>query len=590
MYNISMMKLYRNHWGIVVLLGLSIFAIPPFFHSGFFTMHDDTQVARVYEMGKALKDGQFPVRIVQDLGYGFGYPIFNFYSPLPYYVGGALALIGIDALIATKITFVLAIVLSGVSMYIFIKSFFGELAAFVASVFYVYFPYHAVNIYVRGDLDELFAYALLPLALLGLFKIYINISREDFFSGNLRWMILFSLSLALIIISHNLTFFMISLFLILFILISFIFSKYRFRILYIYSVCLFLAFALSAFYALPAVFEIGYTNVKSQIGGGAHFADHFVCLPQLWDSPWGFGGSTKGCIDGISFRLGKIHVLLTVASFLFLGYISLKRKARMYLLIIYTSFVFLAFSIFMLLPISEFLWKTIPFSAFLQYPWRFLNFVGLFMSMVIGAAVFYGKSTYKNGKVFSFVIFLGVVSMVIFQMKLFKPQLFLARNSTFYTNISYLRWEMSKISDEYMPEYFAKPKTKEKVASEPLQIIYGNGEIKNVYAKTGYIRADIISGKDTFFRLNIAYFPAWRLRLDNKPLNFTLLSSALYFNPPPGRHHLEAKFITTQVELFSNIVSLLGGVLFVMLLLRSGLLGRTHHNNPRIPIKKAKHI
>ena len=34
-----------------------------------FPIHDDTQVARVYEMGKALSDSMFPVRWVEDLGF-----------------------------------------------------------------------------------------------------------------------------------------------------------------------------------------------------------------------------------------------------------------------------------------------------------------------------------------------------------------------------------------------------------------------------------------------------------------------------------------------------------------------------------------
>src|SRR5437870_2917084 len=105
------MNLLRSYWGLIAVLTLSIFSIFPLFHSGFFPMHDDTQVARVYEMGKALHDGMFPVRWVQDLGYGYGYPIFNFYSPLPYYIGGFLNLFGLDALLATKMTFIIGILL-----------------------------------------------------------------------------------------------------------------------------------------------------------------------------------------------------------------------------------------------------------------------------------------------------------------------------------------------------------------------------------------------------------------------------------------------------------------------------------------------
>ena len=45
-------------------------------------MHDVQQVARLQQMDKSLKAGQFPVRWVEDLGFGYGYPVFNFYPHL----------------------------------------------------------------------------------------------------------------------------------------------------------------------------------------------------------------------------------------------------------------------------------------------------------------------------------------------------------------------------------------------------------------------------------------------------------------------------------------------------------------------------
>ncbi|MBI2034661.1 MAG: hypothetical protein HYT11_02915, partial [Candidatus Levybacteria bacterium] len=94
--------LLKKNWGIFAILLLSFFSIRPLLVSGFFPMHDDTQVARVYEMWKALRDGMFPVRWVPDLGYGYGYPIFNFYAPLAYYAGAFFIFLGVDALTATK--------------------------------------------------------------------------------------------------------------------------------------------------------------------------------------------------------------------------------------------------------------------------------------------------------------------------------------------------------------------------------------------------------------------------------------------------------------------------------------------------------
>ena len=87
----------------IIILVFSLVAILPLFHAGFFPIHDNTQVARVYEMTKGLSDGMFPVRWSQGLGYGFGYPIFNFYDPLSYYAGGLMGLFGVDALSSTKL-------------------------------------------------------------------------------------------------------------------------------------------------------------------------------------------------------------------------------------------------------------------------------------------------------------------------------------------------------------------------------------------------------------------------------------------------------------------------------------------------------
>ncbi|HLB60849.1 MAG TPA: hypothetical protein VJL83_04575, partial [Patescibacteria group bacterium] len=64
-----------NAIGLLVVLILSIPTILPLFNKGMFTMHDDTQVVRVQQMAAALADGQLPVRWVQDLGYGYGYPL-----------------------------------------------------------------------------------------------------------------------------------------------------------------------------------------------------------------------------------------------------------------------------------------------------------------------------------------------------------------------------------------------------------------------------------------------------------------------------------------------------------------------------------
>ena len=159
--SLSMKKLWP---GFLVLI-LSWFAVVPLFQPGFFSMHDDTQVARVFEMTKVLRDGHFPVRFVQDLGYGYGYPLFNFYAPLPYYFSAFLTLLGINVLTATKLMFLVGILLSGFFMYCWISQKWGKFAGLISSVIYVWTPYRFLDVYVRGSLGEATAFIFPPLIL-----------------------------------------------------------------------------------------------------------------------------------------------------------------------------------------------------------------------------------------------------------------------------------------------------------------------------------------------------------------------------------------------------------------------------------------
>src|SRR5476651_1879562 len=131
----------------VLLFLLSFWAVKYLFNPGFFPIHDDTQVQRVFEMKKSLADGMFPVRWVSDLGYNYGYPIFNFYAPLAYYIGGSISLVGVDALTATKVIMAFGIIIAGLFMYLLAREFWGDIGGFVAGLLYLYAPYHAVDLY-----------------------------------------------------------------------------------------------------------------------------------------------------------------------------------------------------------------------------------------------------------------------------------------------------------------------------------------------------------------------------------------------------------------------------------------------------------
>jgi hypothetical protein len=446
------MQLFKKYFGFFIIILLSFWAINPFFAQDFFPMHDNTQVARVFEMAKVLRAGVFPVRVVPDLGYGYGYPIFNFYAPLAYYIGAGFTFLGFDALVATKIMMALGVVLAGVFMYLLAREFFGEFGGITSGLFYIYAPYHAVDIFVRGDVAEFWAYAFIPLAFLGFYKKNVLVG---------------AVGLAGLILSHNLTAMMTVPFLLIIILLDYLASpkdKKR-SVIYRSSLALFFGLAISSFYWIPALAEMKQTNVLSQIGGGANFRVHFVCISQLWNSPWGFGGSAPGCVDGMSFKIGKFHILASAFAVIFaFCFKKIKSKEGKIVLL---SFFGLLVSIFLMLEVSKPVWEAISLMAFFQYPWRFLILASFFSSLLAGSLV----SLFKYLNIKPYLIALPLIFFVLFfNQKLFVPQTSLSVTSADYTSEDVLKWTASKISDEYLPINFKKPKNQNDIYKGQLKI------------------------------------------------------------------------------------------------------------------------
>lgn len=560
------MTIFKKILPFILILIISFFTFKPLISQGFFPIHDDTQVARTFEMTKALRDGMFPVRWSQDLGYSFGYPIFNFYNPLPYYVSALISLFGFDALFATKLMVIFAFLLSGFSMYFLAKEFFGKEGALFSSLLYILAPFHGVEVYVRGDFAENFAYALIPLLFYGLFKIHKSYS--------FKYVSIAAISYAGVILSHNLTAMMISPFAVFFI--AYLLLRERkdmLKNLIRLSLGLFIGVLLSAFYWLPAIFEMQYTDVLSQIGGGANFRDHFVCVSQLWISQWGYGGSVRGCLDGISFMIGKYHIfllaLMFAVSIVFLisgkySKIQSKEKEIFYLII----FLFLNFllSVFFMLGISRPIWELLKPMEFFQYPWRFLIMASFFASFIGGSLFFVLKKFIKDKNKYYLLVFVVFIYIFFVSLKFFVPQEILSKNSKDYTSKHALYWEASKISDEYLPKGFQVPESENQIP-DISNLKTPELSIRILKRKTQYIKLELNIKREGTYILPLAYFPAWQAKIDGKQAELKQGLRGSIVSLPKGKHILELSFVQTPIEKLGNLISVAG-----ILLLFAGII------------------
>lgn len=545
---------------------LSLFTFLPLLHEGFFNFHDNTQVVRVSEMANSLSSGMFPVRWVAGLGYGYGYPIFNFYGPLPYYLGGVISLTGFDVLFSTKLMFIVGIATSGISMFFLSKKFFGEIAGVVSGVLYAYFPYHAVNIYVRGAVGEFFAYAFLPIILLGVFEIIGNEPGKIFSRKNIPSILKISIGFFLVATSHNLTLFMLLLLLIPLSLSSILILKFKKIFIGLLLLSIFLGVLLSSFYILPAFSEMKSTNVASQVGGGAEYSDHFVCIPQYWNSAWGYGGSTVGCSDGLSFKLGKLNILLLILSLAAFGYAVFKKTFKLEEKIALVSFVTLLASIFFTIQLSQGVWGTVPYMPYLQYPWRFINFVGLFLSFLSGYLIFRIEKSFSRTIMIVCGLFAIVVTLIL-NYKLFEPQRFVNFPPEYYTDKNYVRYVVSKISDEYMPPSFTTPKSLSEVPVDSLSLINTTGSVKILELRAGYIKASVNTDKDGVIHVNRAYFPTWNAYENGRDAVIVPTHNGMNVSLSAGSNIFELKFRQTTIEMIANYLSIVGfGIILIVII------------------------
>src|SRR3989344_736405 len=125
-----------NVFGLFIILVISLIAARSLFAPGYFIMHDDLQMMRQLEMEKCFLDGQIPCRWVPDMGYGFGFPLFNYYPPLPYLIGEVFRIFGFTFVFSAKLAFALSIIASGIAMYLLAKDFFGRIGGMLSAIFY----------------------------------------------------------------------------------------------------------------------------------------------------------------------------------------------------------------------------------------------------------------------------------------------------------------------------------------------------------------------------------------------------------------------------------------------------------------------
>jgi len=531
------------------------------FNSGFYTFSDESHLANLHQMVQSLKSGQFPPRWAPNFSYNFGHPFFIFYYLLPFFVASFFNIFFNFSLIwSLKITFFISILGSGLAMYFLSRQFFTKLISFSLTIIYLFTPYRAVDLYVRGAVGEMYGFLLMPLVLLSFILLIKNTQK--------KYLIFAITTLFFLIVSHNLTlilFFPVLIFLSISLILSLHSSKHKrlksfFRLVTAIGISLFF----SAFYLIPVIFEKRYL----QAGTPFNPIDHFPFIKQLILPYWGYGASVWGPTDQLSFNIGIANLIGVI----FICILFIFFKTNKFIKFIGSLLICFFASVFMMNIRSYFVWQIIPIASYIQFPWRFLILTTFLTPLLIGFI------SYKK-QLFSIPLVLALIS-ILTTVTYFKPHTILNVDDNYFLNRFFInqnsQQDISLLSDvyhlnseDYLPLTIWTKKRPlslpEKIEADP------NISLSNInYLSDISYSFDTISTTSATLKINNYYYPGWQATINQKPATVFPIDDIgrIGLDIPSGQNHITINFRKTPLRLFADTISLVSIALFSFYMLR----------------------
>ncbi len=524
---------------------------------GYFIMHDDMQMIRQLQMEKCFEDGQIPCRWGPDLGYGYGYPIFNFYPPLPYLIGHVVRYFGYSFVETVKINAILQFFVSAVGIFFLIKKITNSKIGLLAGTLYTYAPYHFNNIYIRGAFNEAWASSFFPFALLFIIKITEKASARN--------IIFLALSIASILLSHNPM-------AMLFAPLAGIWSIYwilknkNLKSIFGLIIGGILGLGLSSYYTLPVLFETKFVQIETMFSNYYSYVAHFTSIKQLFFTNfWGNGPSFFGPKDSMSFQIGTLHWILSALGGIFIFIYFLKNKKitnTQSLLLI--NIVLALFSLFMTHERSSVIWEKLSLLQKVQFPWRWLNIATLFISISASLSVFELEKNTKLRYITFFSICMIILTNMLYSAPLQQGPL------TDQEKFSGKAWQNQVTSGIY--DYL--PKTARIAPLGPagngVDIIQPQDSIKKINTLSGsdWNMLSLELSKPSNVYLSRLDFPGTKVYLNSKLIEHTSEPELGRINLtlPAGNNLIYVKLENTLIRSQANFITM-ASILLVALIL-----------------------
>ncbi len=483
------------------------------YESGDFVLH----IYRAMDFYQSLSEGNIFPSWAGNLNAHYGYPLFLFINPLPYYLISFFHCLGFSFITSMKIFLATSYISSGIAMYLFLKQLLSnEKSAFVAAIFYLFAPYHLIDQHFRVTVGEIAIFTTLPLLCYAGMLLCKKRTVVRFLSVSFCTILVISSHQAMATFALPLS------------LLLFLFFGWKNKLSFIwFALGIVTGILFSSYLLYPYISYTHFVHVSS------YTQVIFQPLSDLFYSKWRGGFLYQGPNGELVTPIGYAHLLI-LPMFVYIYFKKKKFKSLTITLLLLTTLLF-----FLLTPYSRTIWNTIPLIHLLILPSRLLLFISFLTAIIAGIV-----AIYTFNRVF---ILLLIASPILVSLLNWG-----ARNTIYPIGDQVLRQELpfsTKGPEGWgigIPKWKTPMEFEGNIPNEPLSTLEGTGVIKNLKRTTTYHSYVVSTNTNTILLEKTWYFPGWFAYIDTKPT--PILTSLKGYEGiiavtiPSGLHKLEFKY------------------------------------------------
>lgn len=487
-----------------------LIAASPLFGARFIPTHDgEYHIIRFWQYYTMLSGGTWFPRWAPDLNNGLGIPLFTFQYPFPNVIGSVFHFFGLSFVDSVKWTLGTGYIAAILCCYSWMRRLFAPWVAAIAAVTCAFVPYWFIDLYIRGSVGEVWAF------------VWVFGSLYAISSGK---HLLTAITISLLIISHNIM----AIIFVPFILLYAGITRSRAVVDTLIGV------GISSYFWLPALYEQRFITGLSNVNVFDYFPQVYQLLIPSWGS--GFRGQITGGNE-MSYQIGIIPLVLAIIT----GF-SVVRRAR--LLRNETRFAFILFvvSIILMLPVSQYIWKLIPFMGYVQYPWRLLSIVVVVTPILAGEVV----SRFRFGWVIA-------VCAIIFAFGYARPVTYEPRTDRQYLSHESLARGTSSLGNAFQTRWITGV-----TDGSQAGVSLSSGVVRMKKKAPTIYDIEVSAAKSGTLTLPTAYYPGWKLVTRSETIEGVPNAQGLLTFPiQAGEFEAQIRLGSTSWQIVALVISIL---------------------------------